>query len=473
MFSRPYTTIDRVTIHAADCLVGHTYIGGQLHIIIEPRVPVPTASRNPDPLLSQALQTQSSTPQTTSSVLQNAHSTQTQSTSQNVSTTYTCKTDADSEDDSSNTNPNDIDPDEFLNTPDNEENTITPLTEDQVEAYASLTKEENSSNEIGEMSLQTDRKEEHSSTENDETPVQTRKQDTKNELDLDVSDFIKTPKFQNRIKQVKMTLTENTFQEIERRPQEIKDFILQVIKRYPDILDDQEGEILRYIDTDIGPVKITDSHQYSDISDSENPNEQENHEIVHQQENEQENQEIVHQTENEQGDQYNHQEKHDDMVQENNQKAETNTLQENSNIAIEKNDNEPTIPRGLSPDAIDLVQSDSDSGDCFVSKVSPPPYPKIEKDEKSISQKTIKVVPPTVQQTASAQSKLTPGVSPQVVLRQFPYKAAGRYYKVTITEPRKRYNTTPDTQQASTSTGTYTDTKPRKKKKHHRRDKPQ
>ena len=168
-------------------------------------------------MLSQALQTPSSTPQTTSSVLQNAHSTQTQSTSQNISTTYTCKTDVDSEDDSSNPNPNDIDPDEFLNTPDNEENTITPLTEDQVEAYASLTKEENSSNEIGEMSLQTDRKEEHSSTKNDETPVQTRKQDTKNELDLDVSDFIKTPKFQNRIKQVKMTLTENTFQEIERR----------------------------------------------------------------------------------------------------------------------------------------------------------------------------------------------------------------------------------------------------------------
>ena len=70
-------------------------------------------------------------------------------------------------------------------------------------------------------------------------------------------------------------------------------------------------------------------------------------------------------------------------------------------------------------------------------------------------------------QTASVESSLPPGVSPKVVLKQFPYKAAGRNYTITITEtPRKRHSPRPDSPQASTSTATEKES--RKKKKHHK-----
>ena len=158
MFSRPFNTIDKITIEAADCIINHSQIGEQLYISIEPRIPVPTAPRNTNPLLSQSsIQTPNSTPQTISPTLQNAHSTPTPSTSQDTSVTYTNKTDLDCEDHSSNVtsndmNPNeflaapdgedhssnvtsnDMNPNEFLAAPDNDKNTINPLTEDQSEA---------------------------------------------------------------------------------------------------------------------------------------------------------------------------------------------------------------------------------------------------------------------------------------------------------------------------------------------------
>ena len=127
-------------------------------------------------------------------------------------------------------------------------------------------------------------------------------------------------------------------------------------------------------------------------------------------------------------------------------------------------DEELTIPHALSPDTIDLVKSDTDSEDCVLSRVSPPLSPKIEKDDKKDEVATCQ------EQTASVQSSLPPGVSPKLVLRQFPYKAAGRNYTITITEtPRKRHSS-PDSPQpkASTSTGTYT-----KQKKQDKKDKPQ
>ena len=243
MFSRPFNTIDKITIEAADCIVNHSQIGGQLYISIEPRIPVPTAPRNANPLLFQSsIQTPNSTQETISPTLQNTHSTPTPSTLQDTSVTYTYKTDLDCEDHSSNVtsndmNPNeflaapdgedhssnvtsnDMNPNEFLAAPDDDENTINPLTEDQSEAYVSLTREENSSKEIGEMPeensstqndeeiggipmqtgtreenssiqndevngrmpMQTGRKEENSSTKNDETPVKPSKQDSQEE----------------------------------------------------------------------------------------------------------------------------------------------------------------------------------------------------------------------------------------------------------------------------------------------------
>ena len=417
MFSRPFNTIDKITIEAADCIINHSQIDGQLYISIEPRIPVPTAPRNANPLLSQSsIHTPNSTPQTTSPTLQNAHSTPTPSTSQDTSVTYTYKTDLDCEDHSPNVTSNDMNPNEFLAAPDGEdhssnvtsndmnpieflaapdgedhssnvtsnymnpneflaapddaENTINPLIEDQCEAYASLTREESSSKEIGEMPeensltqndevngrmpMQTGRKEENSSTKNDETPLKTSKQDSQ-----------------------------------------------------------------------------VEHSRYEDISDNEDKNKdkpQDNDGLMPQE---------------------------DNCL---NIETSTSTQQDENQGAV---DEELTIPQSLSPDTVDLVQSDTDE-DCVLSRVSPPHCPKIKKEEITFQEtENLKA------KTASVESSLPPGVFPKVILKQFPYKAAGRNYTITITEtPRKRHSPRPDSPQASTSTATKKES--RKKKMHHK-----
>ena len=52
MFSRPYTSLSRITIEAADCKLNYQHINGHLTISVEPLDPVfPTGNR--DPLLGQ------------------------------------------------------------------------------------------------------------------------------------------------------------------------------------------------------------------------------------------------------------------------------------------------------------------------------------------------------------------------------------------------------------------------------------
>ena len=55
MSNKPYTTVQRLTIEALDCVIKPpTYDSqGHLHIFIEPRIPVESVQRNADPLLSQ------------------------------------------------------------------------------------------------------------------------------------------------------------------------------------------------------------------------------------------------------------------------------------------------------------------------------------------------------------------------------------------------------------------------------------
>ena len=55
MSNKPYTTVQRLTIEALDCVIKPpTYDSqGHLHIFIEPRIPVAPVQRNADPLLSQ------------------------------------------------------------------------------------------------------------------------------------------------------------------------------------------------------------------------------------------------------------------------------------------------------------------------------------------------------------------------------------------------------------------------------------
>ena len=52
MFSRPYTTLSRKTIEAADCKMNYQHLNGHLTIFIEPLDPV-LPMGNHDPLLGQ------------------------------------------------------------------------------------------------------------------------------------------------------------------------------------------------------------------------------------------------------------------------------------------------------------------------------------------------------------------------------------------------------------------------------------
>ena len=54
MSSIPYTTLQRITIEALDCVIKPDYDSqGHIYISIEPRLPVESINRNADPLLSQ------------------------------------------------------------------------------------------------------------------------------------------------------------------------------------------------------------------------------------------------------------------------------------------------------------------------------------------------------------------------------------------------------------------------------------
>ena len=50
MSSKPYTTLQRITIEALDCVIKPDYDHhGHLNIFIEPRIPVESSNRNADP----------------------------------------------------------------------------------------------------------------------------------------------------------------------------------------------------------------------------------------------------------------------------------------------------------------------------------------------------------------------------------------------------------------------------------------
>ena len=58
---------------------------------------------------------------------------------------------------------------------------------------------------------------------------------------LDMSDFVKSQRFQEKLKTVKTKLSEEISQAILRRPEKMRDWILQILYKYPDLLDDKSG----------------------------------------------------------------------------------------------------------------------------------------------------------------------------------------------------------------------------------------
>ena len=212
--------------------------------------------------------------------------------------------------------------------------------------------------------------------------------------DFEMSEYMKCPRFQEKLKSVKTKLTKEFSDTIAKQPEHMRHLILQILNTYPDILDDKSGPILEYIKTDVGNIPIIQP-LYDTISGPD-------------------------------------------------------TTQTDS---VHQED--------------DTQQVESDSDDCIIQKVIPPPE-NIDQAEAP----TPETPPPGLPKT-KAQLKLFPdGTVPQILL-QLPYGTQDIFYTLTTineTQTMKRHRPRDNSPEPSTSTGTYTKSGHSKSKKHKKKN---
>ena len=74
--------------------------------------------------------------------------------------------------------------------------------------------------------------------------------------DLDMSEYMKCSRFQEKLKSLKSKLSKEFSDTIAKKPEHIRNLVLQILNTYPDILDDKSGPILEYVKTDVGNIPI-------------------------------------------------------------------------------------------------------------------------------------------------------------------------------------------------------------------------
>ena len=74
--------------------------------------------------------------------------------------------------------------------------------------------------------------------------------------DLDMSEYMKCSRFQEKLKSLKTKLSKEFPDTIAKHPEHIRNLVLHILNTYPDILDDKSGPILEYIKTDVGNIPI-------------------------------------------------------------------------------------------------------------------------------------------------------------------------------------------------------------------------
>ena len=379
MSNKPYTTVQRLTIEALDCVIKPPKYDsqGHLQIFIEPRIPVESVQRNADPLLSQttgqqkdtlsATAVSSASPTSELPVLTDTITSQTDTTLPHLEDTLTSPT---------ITSPYSLNEDtdiaQYFSTSGNDIEKVTPVPDNKAP------ENNDTPNEPSTLPLQQNTK---------------QTQTVEDNFDFDMSDYVKTPRFQEKLKSLKSKLSKEFSDTIAENPGHIRILILQILNSYPDILDDKSGPILEYIKTDVGNIPIIQP-LYETIS-------------------------------------------------------EPDTTQ------LDSDHQEDDIP-----------QVESDSDDCIIQKVIPPPE-NIDQPE----------APPSDMPKTKAQLKFFPdGAEPQILL-QLPYGTQDRFYTLTTiteTQTMKRHRQRDNSPEPSTSTGTYTKSehsKSKKLKKKNRKDK--
>ena len=72
----------------------------------------------------------------------------------------------------------------------------------------------------------------------------------------ELTKFLETPDFQETMRKMTVQVGESTFNRIAQNPKLVKQWILQVIHKFPGLLDDQTDDTVQFVDTDKGQVRI-------------------------------------------------------------------------------------------------------------------------------------------------------------------------------------------------------------------------
>ena len=226
MSSKPYTTLQRIIIEALDCVIKTDYDHhGHLNISVEPRVPVESTNRNADPLLSQTtgqlkdtlstIAVSSANPRPALPVLTDTIFSQTDTPQPTLEDTMTSPT---------ITSPyslsEDTDIAQHLSTSGDDIEKVTPVPDNKVP------ENNDTPNEPSTLQLQQNTK---------------QTQTVEDNSDLDMSEYMKCPRFQGKLKSVTTKLSKEFSDTIAKHPKHIRNLIFQILSTYPDILDDKSG----------------------------------------------------------------------------------------------------------------------------------------------------------------------------------------------------------------------------------------
>ena len=358
MSTELYTSLQRLTIEALDCVIKPPDYDspGHLHISIKPRIPVESVQRNTDPLLSQTIDQQKHMPLTT----------QTDTSQLTLSDTMPSPLSL----------PEVMDHSPCFSPLSTDSATIPPVPDNKIS--------------------------------------QTTQTQTVDD-NLDISDFVKSQRFQEKLKTVKTKLSEEISQALPRRPEEMRDWILQILYKYPDLLDDKSGPTVGYIPTATGNIQVNQPSYDRGEPDT----------------------------------------------------TQTNPVHEDADTQQTEGPNDSIQASDLNTDESRVTTNSSDSEDsedCIIEGVDSPP--EIEHQAEA---------PPPAMPKTKAQLKAFPDGAMQQILLQLPSGNPGRLYTVTTmmdqTHTHKRHRPRDNLPQPSTSTGTDTKSGISKHKKHKKKKK--
>ena len=428
MFSRPYTSLSRITIEAADCKLNYQHINGHLTRSVEPLDPVfPTGNR--DPLLGQTAR------HTIDNTTSNNDTTARDKDNLQPSTSYAQHNPmlADSTHRSPKVPSDSLEPLQFHPSALSSTRTLPPVPlkyeeENYLPDEDSDTKSENENdeqqntaptqmpdpihmpkreNEMPQEDIpQNETQTERPHTPDPDNPIQDNTEyanpnyempeemphaqpqptTSNSKANSALANCMESPNFQETMKKMTLQVGEATFDRIAKNPRLVKQWILQVIHKFPGLLDDLTDNTVEFMDTNNGPVRILQPT----TSQNPQPLDQQDHDTS----------------------QVKQQTPHPLL-----------TLQQQ-----EENNDTSTIPSSISPGLISSEDSDSDS-DCIIEKIekgSPPP---------KVMKRT--APPPEVS-------------SPHVILKKIPHKQGNGSYTVTTTQDMNGQTTGQSTTQNNT-----------------------